>query len=323
MKRWPASAGGICHPLGKAAGALVLLLAGTHASYAACVLWDMSGHWAFHQSNGVSTSFDLKQTRSGEISGTAESSQFAGGGLLGPNFEWNTLDTGTVTGSTNGNSFSWIVTWKSGAKGEYVGTIRDVDGTVVGEETRDLNNRGITAKLQGASARTQAPCMIAAAPKPANPNYQVGTDMPGNDYRGFDTIAGDAECSVACSKEHKCQAWTWSKQIKRCWLKNAVPVAILNDCCISGVKSKVIFAPGKVLKAIGPAKVDHDVEIFDSPVEPRKVIGMMLAGAQGRAMQHHGDGWCRLEAIDRTDPPSVKAGWVADDHFTKGKCPMQ
>lgn len=265
----------------------------------------------------VAISVELQQTKSGDISGTAESAQYVSLS------EWRTLDHGTVKGSVTSTSFLWIVKWNSGARGLYSGTIA-ADGTITPMDTRDLAHPGITDKVQINSRRVQAKCMIAEAPKPANPTYQEGTDMPGKDYRGFDTTKGGAaECSVTCSKEHKCQAWTWSKQINRCWLKDAVPVAILNDCCISGVKSKIVKVMGKVIKAIGTAKVDHDVDIFDRPVAPRRVLGTMLAGANGRAVEHHQDGWCRLENIDRSDPPTLKAGWVADDHFTTGKCPLQ
>lgn len=296
---------------------LALLAANADGAHAACVVWDMNGRWDFHQSKLVAVSVELKQTKFGEISGTAESAQYVSLS------EWRSLDYGTVKGSVTSTSFLWIVKWNSGARGEYSGTIA-ADGRISPMDTRDLAHPGITDKVEINSQRAKAECMVASAPKPANPKYQEGTDMPGKDYHGFDTTKGGAaECSIACSKESKCQVWTWSKQINRCWLKDAVPDAVLDGCCISGLKSKIIIATGKVIKAIGPAKVDHDVEVYNSPVNPRRVVGTMLAGAKARAVEHHQDGWCRLENIDSSDPPTVKAGWVAEDHFTSGKCPVQ
>jgi hypothetical protein len=47
----------------------------------------------------------------------------------------------------------------------------------------------------------------------------------------------------------------------------------------------------------------------------------MLAGGKGRAVERHPHGWCRLEAIDKTNPPGI-VGWIAEDHLTTGKCPV-
>ncbi len=78
----------------------------------------------------------------------------------------------------------------------------------------------------------------------ADPKYQKNTDMPGSDYSSFETTkAADAECSIACSKDERCVAWTWVRPgiqapKGKCWLKNAEPAAVANNCCISGLKSK-------------------------------------------------------------------------------------
>ncbi len=74
--------------------------------------------------------------------------------------------------------------------------------------------------------------------------YQKNTDMPGSDYSSFETTkAADAECSIACSKDERCVAWTWVRPglqapKGKCWLKNAEPAAVANNCCISGLKSQ-------------------------------------------------------------------------------------
>ena len=65
----------------------------------------------------------------------------------------------------------------------------------------------------------------------------------GNDYRNFEigstTPQPDMSCRAACQKEAQCKAWTLVKPgvqgpNGRCWLKTAVPVASVNNCCTSG-----------------------------------------------------------------------------------------
>lgn len=68
------------------------------------------------------------------------------------------------------------------------------------------------------------------------------TDRPGSDYRSFDLQSGQfwTECRTACRNEGQCQAWTYVKPglqgpQARCWLKNTIPAAFGNECCVSGV----------------------------------------------------------------------------------------
>jgi PAN domain/Trypsin len=72
---------------------------------------------------------------------------------------------------------------------------------------------------------------------------EPGINRGGNDYRNFE-IAGatpqpEMACRAACQKEGQCKAWTLVKPgvqgpNGRCWLKTAVPVASVNNCCTSG-----------------------------------------------------------------------------------------
>ncbi len=59
----------------------------------------------------------------------------------------------------------------------------------------------------------------------------------------------------------------------------------------------------------------HDVDIYDSPVEPRKVIGMMRTDDEGPVMAQHPDGWSKLYLPRLPDFPSGGNGWVANDHL--------
>jgi 1-phosphatidylinositol phosphodiesterase len=82
----------------------------------------------------------------------------------------------------------------------------------------------------------------APPPPPRAAQWEPRTDRPGMDYRSFDLPAPRPElCRDACWREPQCRAFTYVRPgvqgpNARCWLKNPVPPARLNDCCLSGVK---------------------------------------------------------------------------------------
>jgi hypothetical protein len=65
-------------------------------------------------------------------------------------------------------------------------------------------------------------------------------DRRGSDFRN--TPAGStADCSFACQAENQCRAFTFVKPsaqdpFGRCFLKNAVPKWVRDNCCSSGVR---------------------------------------------------------------------------------------
>ena len=78
----------------------------------------------------------------------------------------------------------------------------------------------------------------------------VGVDRPGSDLRpGFELATPDpALCRQACEADPNCKAYTYVRPgfqgpKARCWLKSAVPAAVQNDCCISGVRSDISTMP--------------------------------------------------------------------------------
>ena len=77
---------------------------------------------------------------------------------------------------------------------------------------------------------------------PAAQQWEPRTDRPGANYRGFELRTPQPElCRDACWNDRACRAFTYIRPgvqgpTARCWLKNAVPPARLNDCCLSGVK---------------------------------------------------------------------------------------
>lgn len=80
------------------------------------------------------------------------------------------------------------------------------------------------------------------------------TDRPGSDFKFFPLPKDDPNiCRNACMNEPGCKAWTYVRpniQGPRpmCWLKNAVPKAVKNQNCLSGVKPITIkMLPLKVI----------------------------------------------------------------------------
>jgi hypothetical protein len=67
------------------------------------------------------------------------------------------------------------------------------------------------------------------------------TDRPGSDFGSFTVSPGSpAVCQNACRKDTRCKAWTYVRPRIQgpsavCYLKNAMPPATPNKCCISGV----------------------------------------------------------------------------------------
>lgn len=109
-------------------------------------------------------------------------------------------------------------------------------------------------------AATKNNCCVSGVKKYKPPIPQRGkmewnTDRPGSDFSHFNLPSANPYlCRVRCEKNPKCKAWTYVRPNTiqgpnpRCWLKNAVPAAKSNSCCISGVKKHKIpvVNPGKM-----------------------------------------------------------------------------
>jgi len=85
---------------------------------------------------------------------------------------------------------------------------------------------------------------VIAMPPPAfaDQMFEYSVDRPGNDYHRevFPSNYNEITCQNMCENDGKCSAWTYVKpgiQDARgvCYLKDELPVAYGNDCCISGV----------------------------------------------------------------------------------------
>lgn len=106
----------------------------------------------------------------------------------------------------------------------------DVIGDIDGEDVGRTGIKIVTAITQ-----------IALCPNLSR--GQQGVDLYGGDYYGFKLHASDPSlCQRACNSDDKCRAWTYLKPersrdgIPACFLKNDIPRAIKNDCCVSGIR---------------------------------------------------------------------------------------
>ena len=88
-----------------------------------------------------------------------------------------------------------------------------------------------------------------SAPLAASAAGMSDTDLPGGDYRSFDLVSPvPSFCQRACSRDSRCQAWTFSWPGKRgkrakCFLKNKVVAKKSDTCCISGIRGKPTSQP--------------------------------------------------------------------------------
>ena len=87
-------------------------------------------------------------------------------------------------------------------------------------------------------------CCVSGVPMRA---FEPSVDRPTGDFKNFDLSSADPnQCSSACSAEgNRCKAWTFVRPgvqgpNARCWLKEAVPPAFTNDCCVSGVMPPIV-----------------------------------------------------------------------------------
>jgi PAN domain len=88
---------------------------------------------------------------------------------------------------------------------------------------------------------------VAAAAVPAF--AQANFDRPGGDYQSSPVTSGDpAECALACERDKRCRAWTFSYPTDSpagavCRLKGNVPERVQDYCCVSGVRGAGVVEP--------------------------------------------------------------------------------
>jgi len=91
--------------------------------------------------------------------------------------------------------------------------------------------------LTASSGQAQSP---PGPPSAYSLNLEPNTNRFGNDYRNITMDVPDPDlCRTECEKDPKCRAFTYVKPgiqgpKARCWLKDRVPAASANSCCVSG-----------------------------------------------------------------------------------------
>ena len=69
---------------------------------------------------------------------------------------------------------------------------------------------------------------------------EPGVNRPGSDYRSFFIANDPGICKSECERDGRCRSWTFVKPgiqgaQAKCWLKNRIPRARNEGCCVSGV----------------------------------------------------------------------------------------
>lgn len=134
----------------------------------------------------------------------------------------------------------------------------------------------------------------------AQQSREANVDRPGRDIRNFEVPAPtpgsfgnevDA-CRMTCEREGTCKAWTLVRAgiqgaRAKCWLKNAIPAAVPNNCCTSGVPVREIEAsidrPGSDYTSMDLASGDPQLCQAACKKDGSKCLAwtFVKAGAQG------------------------------------------
>ena len=66
---------------------------------------------------------------------------------------------------------------------------------------------------------------------------QYGINLQGNDFDAFGKAAANEQlCAEMCRADSKCDAMTYVKSTKLCWMKHGVPATSVNADMVSAVK---------------------------------------------------------------------------------------
>ncbi|HEU5135648.1 MAG TPA: PAN domain-containing protein [Steroidobacteraceae bacterium] len=212
-------------------------LTSTPATAAKCLEWRVAGNWSLHQSNG----FDVLLTFLQDdriISGDAVSRD-------------NSLLRGLVSGSIHGKKLKFRISWANLRFGDYEGIVDITAGEMEASgTTRDL--------LSFASATWKGSLNGECVSATLGDGMEGNTNRPGSDYsmehlKSYENgdkpsrligVVADVRapryCQRACFADKKCKAWAvvfagFNGESNRCFLKDRIPPAEQNSCCVSGV----------------------------------------------------------------------------------------
>lgn len=86
--------------------------------------------------------------------------------------------------------------------------------------------------------------MVSMPASAAMLKFENNINRPGNDLGRIDNIPSARVCASRCRRHSSCVSFTWVRpgyQAQRgvCWLKRPVPRAYSNNCCVSGIVSRI------------------------------------------------------------------------------------
>ena len=98
-----------------------------------------------------------------------------------------------------------------------------------------MKTRAFCATLFAASiAYGMASSVYATEMRP----IEWGINRPGEDLNHYGLVRNDATlCQDDCAGNQQCRAWVYTEDTNTCWLKKAVPGAVVRDKTAAGVKT--------------------------------------------------------------------------------------
>jgi predicted phosphoadenosine phosphosulfate sulfurtransferase len=101
-------------------------------------------------------------------------------------------------------------------------------------------------------------------------NFEPNTDRQGMDIRDFDLPSNSKLCYNACQEDQRCRSFTFKKapdnhSPAHCWLKNGIPGARYDQCCVSGIVRPNVAAPRPANYEPNTNRMGLDFRNFDIP----------------------------------------------------------
>lgn len=124
---------------------------------------------------------------------------------------------------------------------------------------------------------------------------ETGIDRPGSDFKILWLRGGPGSCQEACAQNPLCRSYTYVRagvagRMEGCWLKDAVPPAVEDGCCVSGVKTGETVSHLMRETVIPPAQTDRpptgpketEAAPEPAPVEPERTAVRLPETGSGK-----------------------------------------
>lgn len=160
-----------------------------------------------------------------------------------------------------------------------------------------------------------------------NETFRPNTNRPGSDYTNFELSGQPVDCQNACNNDGRCRAWTWVKpglqgKKARCWLKNAEPREIADNCCFSGRNPNPAPKPIKTTGKPKPAGsgLSADATAFLNSHNAYRAKHCVPALTWSAALAAQAQAWVNQCTIDPDDPNHKRfahspGGWKSQDGY--------